>query len=153
MADWKRASKRRKAAIFDMLGIPHNIQARAKPAERRDLEGPVLRACKDLLAIHPQVLFCCRQNSGAASYEHSSGRYKPLWFYEWVRSPAPITLPDLWGMLYSGRMFFFEVKRPDWTKPGDDRERRQAVFLEIVRQRGAIGEFITDAEKIHALLA
>lgn len=153
MTDWKRMSKRSKAATFDFLGIPHSIKPSKPRAAPRSLEGPVLAACSELLQAHPKVLFAIRQNSGAASYENSSGRYAPLWFYRWVKSPEPITLPDLWGMLYTGRMYFLEVKRPGWTKPSDDRERRQAVFLEIVRQRGAIGEFVTDAERLNALLA
>jgi len=152
MGDWKRMSKRGKAAVFDYYGIPHDIKPSAPRAAPVSREGPVLSACIDLLHAHPKVLFAVRQNSGAASYEHSSGRYAPLWFYKWVKVPEPVTLPDLWGMLVSGRMFFFEVKRPDWKRPSDDRERRQEAFLTTVHSRGALSQFITDTEQILKLL-
>ena len=147
-------SNRQKAATFDFLGIPHTLKTRAAPKPSGEpLEADVLRAVTDLLAVHPRVLFALRQNSGAASYQRADGTHAPLWMYKWIRSPEPITLPDVWGMLYTGRLFFFELKRPGWSKPTDDRERRQALFLDIVREKGAIAEFITDAEEINALLA
>lgn len=117
------------------------------------LEADVLTLVADLLQAHPLVRFAVRQNSGAASYEAKSGRYAPIFFYKWIKCPEPVTLPDVWGMLTSGRFFFFELKRPGWTKPTDDRERKQAAFLEIVRKGGALAAFVTDAEQIPALIA
>lgn len=155
MGDWKRASNSRKAAIFNAMGIPHDFKIRqSKPrVDHPDLEKHVLRAVSDLLAVHPAVLIAIRQNSGAASYEAKTGKYAPLWFYQWIRSPESMTLPDVWGMLITGRMFFFECKRPSWTKPSDDRERRQALFLDLMRAKGAISAFITDAERANEMLA
>lgn len=116
-------------------------------------EAPVVQAVKELLEVHPRVVFAVRQNSGMASYEARSGRYAPVHFYQFVRIPEPVTLPDFWGMLDDGRFFFLEAKRPIWTKPLDERERKQAAFLSHVSKHGAIGVFVRSAEEANAALA
>lgn len=131
-------------------GNPRNAtdidRVHAKPAA--PLEQDVIRAIKALLAVHPRVLFACRQNSGAASYEAKSGRYAPVKFYEIVKAPERVTVPDFWGLLRDGRMFACEAKRPGWTKPTDDREYKQAEFLAMVRNCGGVALFATDAEQV-----
>lgn len=154
---WKRMSNNKKAAVLDFYRIPHGLKSRA-PATRvdhPDLEKHVLRACCDLLAAHPKVAFAVRQNSGGASYEHSSGDFKPIYFYEILKpSWREYTITDLWGLLLDGRPFAFECKRPSWKGATlTDREERQAAFIRLIRARGGVGDFITDAEQINALLA
>lgn len=116
------------------------------------LEADVLRAVTDLLAVHPRVIFAVRQNSGQASYEAKSGKYAPVAFYKWIKAPKPVTLPDVWGLLNSGKFFFLEVKRGGWTGPRDDRERKQAAFLALAIEWGALAAFVTDADQVDKVL-
>lgn len=117
------------------------------------LEQTVIVAVGQLLAVHPRVAFALRMNSGAASYEAATGKFAPVWFHEWVRPAEPMRMSDYMGGLVDGRILALECKRPGWTKPRDQREREQAAFLAAVRKAGGIGEFVTDAEAVNALLA
>lgn len=119
----------------------------------KPLEADVLRAVGDLLAQHPKVCYALRINSGAASYEAKSGKYAPVWFHIWVKSPVRCRMPDFFGMLNDGRTLALEIKRPGFKHPRDEREYQQAAFLMLIRNMGGIGEFITDAEQVDALLA
>lgn len=112
-------------------------------AKQKPLEQDVVRAIKDLLAAHPKVLWALRVNSGSASYEAKSGKWNPVKFHEWVRSPCTMRMPDFYGMLVDGRALALEAKREGWTKPTDQRERDQAAFLECVRSRGGRAGFVT----------
>lgn len=116
------------------------------------LEKEVLRAVGELLSAHPGVLFALRMNSGAASYEASTGKYAPIWFHIWVRSPEKCRMSDFLGATVDSRLLALECKRPGWTKPTDDRERQQAAFLALVRQIGGIGAFVTSADDVQRLL-
>ena len=127
------------------------VHERAKPVQR---EAPVVQAISELLAVHPRVLFAVRQNSGMASYEAKSGRYAPVFFYR-ILTKQDMTITDFWGILdprenYLGRtrVFAIEAKAPGWTKPRDDRERKQAAFLQMVRDAGGIGIFATDVSHV-----
>ena len=150
----KREYRRRDATDIDAI---HRAEAPDRP-----LEAEVIRAVEKLLAVHPRVLWALRMNSGAASYEAASGRYAPVWFHRWVRSPEKCRMSDFLGAgydpetwCYKPRTFLIaiECKRPGWTKPTDQREREQAAFLEIVRRNGGIGLFATSAEDVAAALA
>ena len=117
------------------------------------LEADVVRAVGELLARHPRVSYALRINSGMASYEAKSGRYAPVYFHKWVRSPTKCRMPDFFGATTDGRTIALECKRPGWTKPTDDREREQAAFLNLIFRMGGIADFITDAAQVNALLA
>ena len=122
---------------------------RATSGVRRDLEGPVVSAIGDLLAVHPKVLFAVRQNTGAASYEAASGRYAPVLFYRLLtHSPKDITITDFWGILKDGRMLAVEAKAPTWDKIRTDRELRQEMFLMLVRNCGGVALFATSADQV-----
>ncbi len=125
----------------------------AAGSDGRALEADVLRAVGDLLARHPKVSYALRVNSGAASYEAKTGKYAPVHFHKWIRSPVQCRMPDFFGALTDGRTIAFECKRPGWREPRDKREFEQAAFLMLIRNLGGIGEFITDAEQVNALLA
>lgn len=116
------------------------------------LEKEVLRAVGDLLAMHPGVLYALRMNSGAASYEARSGKFAPIWFHIWVRSPEKCRMSDFLGATIDSRILALECKRPGWNKPTDERERQQAAFLATVRKIGGIGAFVTSADEALALL-
>lgn len=134
-------------------GLPALPKPRApRVASGRPIEADVVKAVGDLLAAHPRVAYALRMNSGAASYEHSSGRYAPIWFHVWVRAPQPYRMSDFYGATVEGRALAFECKRPGWKHPTDEREHQQAAFLAAVRAAGGIGEFITDAEQVEAAL-
>ena len=151
--DWNKMNNRDKVAVFDFMGIPHGLKSRAAPAQRRDLEGPVLAAIRDLLSVHPKVLIAFRQNSGGASYQHSSGDYKPIMFYECLTSQRKqITITDTWGFLKDGRPFAIEAKRPDWKEPKDDREFRQALFISLIQNIGGVGGFARSVEEAAEIL-
>lgn len=117
------------------------------------LEKEVIRAVGELLAKHPSVLFALRMNSGAASYEAKSGKWAPVWFHTWLRAPKACRMSDFFGAMTDARMLALECKRPGWTKPTDAREREQAAFLEVVRQSGGIGAFVTSVDDAARLLA
>lgn len=153
MADWTRATNKRKAAIMDSLGIPHNFKpaAERKPSGK-PLEADVIRAVSELLATHPKVLWACRQNSGAASYEAKTGRYAPVYFYK-ILTRQDITITDFWGFMRDGRVFAIEAKRPGWKEAREPREFKQAAFLLMVRNMGGIGGFVTSLDEANALLA
>ena len=115
------------------------------------LEADVIRAVGQLLAVHPKVLFAVRQNSGAASYEHSSGRYAPVWFYKVVTRQS-VTITDFWGILRDGRMLALECKREGWREPRGEREMRQALFISLIQNCGGIAGFVRTADEAKALL-
>ena len=125
------------------------VRSRNKP---RQLEAPVVAAISELLAVHPNVLWAARFNSGAASYEASTGRYAPVWFHRILRQPEKTRMPDFFGLLCGVSLhnapFAIEAKAPGWTRPRDDREREQAAFLRMVTEYGGIGLFATSAEQV-----
>jgi len=116
------------------------------------LEADVIRAVSQLLAVHPNVLYALRMNSGAASYEAASGKFAPVWFHIWVRAPEKVRMSDFYGATRDSRILALECKRPGWTAPTNKREYEQAAFLMLVRNAGGIGEFVTDAEQVECLL-
>ena len=125
------------------------VRPRAAP---RQLEGPVVAAISELLAVHPKILWIARFNSGAASYEAATGRYAPVWFHRVLREPEKTRVPDFFGLMYKSGFRYvpiaIEAKAPGWTKPRDDREREQAAFLAMVRSCDGLGIFATDAEQV-----
>lgn len=119
-----------------------------KPAKKRrpagssgePLEADVQKACIELLLAHPRVSKVIRFNSGAVHGESETGK---RYFVRFASEPVPDIYffgPSVWGWL--------EVKRPGWTRPKDERENRQARFLDDVRVAGGIGRFITDPQQI-----
>lgn len=141
--------RRNVQTALDIDAVHANRPPRATKKIERYLEKDVLRAITQLLAVHRNVLFAVRQNTGSASYEQASGKWAPVNFYSWIKTPGEqVTLPDVWGMTIHGRSFFIEVKRPDWKAPRDDRERRQAAFLDCARRHGCLALFATSAQEV-----
>lgn len=58
--------------------------------------------------------------------------------------------PIMWQGRRFGVFTAIEVKRPDWTKPENDRDRAQANFLTTVEALGGIGQFVTSAAQYEA---
>ncbi len=115
----------------------------AKPRTApRDLEGPVVKAISELLAIHPKILFATRQNSGAA------GEFSHIKFYRILTHGKEITITDFWGILHDGRPFACEAKAPGFKEPRTDREFAQANFLSMVRNAGGVALFATNAQQV-----
>lgn len=139
----------RRAEAMERLEYERNaIGTPRKQAQRRDLEGPVVAAISELLAVHPLVAIAVRQNSGMASYEAKSGKYAPVHFYKLLTNANTQTIVDFWGLLKDGRMYAIEAKAPGWSHPRNDREYKQANFLFTVRNCGGIGIFATSAEQV-----
>jgi hypothetical protein len=168
-ADQKRSIN----AALDFMGLPEDIRNKVAPKRPRKpsavdidavhgklkppLESVVVAAVAELLAVHPLVLFAVRQNSGAASYEAASGKYAPVYFYKFVRWPESMTITDFWGfMIRPGateyRPFALEAKRENWTKPTDERERRQQAFITLVRKAGGVAGFVRSADEAQTVL-
>ena len=119
------------------------VRERAAP---RDLEGPVVKAISELLAVHPKVLFAVRQNSGAA------GEHGHIHFYRILTHGKEITVVDFWGILRDGRMFACEAKAPGFKGPRTDREMKQFNFLQMVRNSGGVACFADCVDDVlHAL--
>lgn len=51
-----------------------------------------------------------------------------------------------------GRFTAIEAKRGGWRGPGDDRERAQQRFIELVRSCGGIAGFVTSLEDLAKVL-
>ena len=130
--------------LFSGVDIDAVHKKRAAP---RQLEAEALRAVRQLVAVHPKIDWILRVNSGAASFEAKTGKWQPVKFHEWVRSPVAFRMPDLYGKMVDGRDIALEIKRPDWKKPSDQREIEQAAFLHRVRDHGGIGEFVRSVEE------
>ena len=129
------------------------VHRKQKPRAPDDiLEDPIQDAIIDLLKVHPRVLFAVRQNTGSASYKAKTGEWAPVKFYYFVRAQEYMTIPDIWGLLRDGRFFTCEVKRSLWTKPTDERERRQAAFIRSVQSVGGIALFATSAAQVEEAL-
>ena len=143
------------AFIADQRAQIKPVRARAAP---RQLEGPVVAAISELLAVHPRVLIALRMNSGAASYEAASGKYAPVWFHRWLRYPYKMRMPDFFGFVNHHHDFNYpiplaiEAKAPGWTKPTDDREREQEKFLAFIEGCNGISLFATDVSQVAAAL-
>ena len=142
---------------------PSKLKPKRERAAPRDLEGPVVAAISELLAVHPNVLFACRQNSGMASYEAASGKYAPVHFYRILTHGKELTLPDFWGILradpsqpsFAGvphRFLAIEAKAPGFKEPRTDREFRQANFLALVRNCGGRAGFACSAEDAQRII-
>ena len=146
MAGAAPAHKREAAAEF-IAGAQGDIKPKRERAAPRSLEGPVVAAISELLAVHPNVRFAVRQNSGMASYEAKSGRYQPVFFYRILRHAGLVTITDFWGLLQDGRFFALEAKNGLWRKPSGERENKQEAFLGMVRSMGGVGAFVRSADE------
>lgn len=137
-----------------MAGVAPQFQSEIAPkreyvkrdeSNADDLEAAVLSEVALMLADHPLVLIAVRQNNGAAM--NVSGA--PVWFYRWMRRPAPkepMLLPDVWGLLTDGTFWAIECKKRIWLfNPNDDREVKQKRFLSLVASNGGRSGFATSA--------
>ena len=138
-----------------LYGKPQTVHIPVKPkreiknhSDKYELEASVVAEISKLLAHHPQVLFACRSNSGAAYMMGRDGKEMPVTFNRIIRSPVQMRISDFWGILRDGRPFAIECKRRNWTKPTDQREHEQAAFLQMVRDAGGVGIFATCAEDV-----
>jgi hypothetical protein len=140
-------------ADFPESRLPPLPKKRGPRVEHEDLEGPVNRAISQLLAVHPAVLWVCRQNSGAAMTERG-GRHVPMPFYRILREPdEDTTIVDFWGFLTNGRPLALEGKKLSWTKPSTPREFKQQRFLAMIQSIGGLAAFVRSADEVGALLA
>lgn len=141
-----------------MYGKEQTVHIDVKPkreiknhSDKYELEASVIADISKLLAHHPQVLFACRSNSGAAYMTGRDGKEMPVTFNRIIKSPVQMRMPDFWG-LYHGKFgvlpFSIECKRRSWTKPTDQREHEQAAFLQMVRDAGGVGLFATCVEDV-----
>ena len=153
MKPYNKMNKREKAAVLDFFHVPHSIKPGAprKPQDNPLNESHVVREVSELLAVHPKVLFAVRQNSGGASYEHSSGRHAPIYFYK-VLTGQDLTITDFWGVMRDGRLLAIEAKRRDWKEPKEAREYRQAAFMMLIRNAGGVAGFVRGLDEAKALL-
>ena len=138
---------RKDAAMERLAAERAAIKPKRVRGARRDLEGPVVKAISQLLAVHPRVLWAARFNSGAA------GEFSHIWFHKFLRMPEPMRMPDFFGLLiYRGVPFAIEAKAPGWTKPTDQREREQAAFLKMIRDCGGRAGFATSVEEAQRII-
>lgn len=68
------------------------------------------------------------------------------------RINAVLKSSDLIGITATGRFVAIEVKAPGWRGPRTERERAQAAFVDLVRQQGGIGAFVTSVEGLREVL-
>ena len=136
-------------------GMEPTPPKRERAAPDADLaEAGVMREVRELLQVHPDVLFAVRQNSGAASYEAASGKWAPVKFYEIVRCPEQMTIVDWWGLFKDGRLWAIETKHRRWKMPENPtiREIRQANFICMIQEMGGRAGFATSAEDARRII-
>ena len=110
-------------------------------------EAQTQYAIRAYLAHCRAVAWHGRINSGAAMLPSGKpGAFRPVKFHD-IDGCS-----DIVGQLKDGRFLAIEVKRPSWKKPTDDRERKQAAFLEQVNQAGGVGFFAGSVEKVKEVL-
>lgn len=125
-----------------VIAPKREIVNRSDPSE---LEGAVMKEVGELLAMHPQIVFAVRQNTGATT--------DYVWFYRWVKWPEKMTISDYWGLQRNRRMFAIECKRRNWKYTGSEREQQQKAFIDTVVESGGRGGFATCAEEAREILA
>ena len=154
---------RREAKGFD-APLPIVMKPKREIVNRSDpneLEGAVLKEVGEVLAAHPNVIMCVRQNSGSISDD----RGVPIWFYRWVKNRAEMTITDYWGfgrwesrdanmnpcMVFAP--FAIECKRRDWKQNyNSERENAQNSFIDFIIRMGGRGGFCTSAHQALAIL-
>ncbi len=153
LRDTLAENNRADAFYAAMSGKPPQNQAPIAPkrqyvAREGRKEADVIADVTDVLADHVRVLYAMRINSGSAEYINKAGDKVPVWFHKWVRAPEKIAMSDFYGATTDARIIAIECKHPEWTKPTDERERKQAAFLGVVRTVGGIALFCTDASQV-----
>lgn len=118
----------------------------------RQLEGPVLTDIGEFLKHHPSVFLALRFNSGAVQRQTFDGDSIPMWFHRWIKRPEKMRIVDFIGWLRDGRSFAIEAKKPTWTRPHDDREREQAIFLESIRKLGGVAGFARSTDEARIII-
>lgn len=156
--DTLRANNAADAYYAAMAGVEPQNQAsiapkRAYTHREGRKEADVIADVSALLASHDRVLYALRMNSGAVEYTNASGDRIPVWFARWIKAPERCAMSDFYGATVDCRILAVECKHPDWTSPKDERERKQAAFLAIVRSAGGIGIFATDAAQVAEALS
>ncbi len=93
-----------------MYGKPPMIDENLKPkreivkrSDKYELEASVVADISRLLAHHPQVLFACRSNSGAAYMTGRDGKEMPVTFNRIIRSPVQMRISDFWGVCLASK--------------------------------------------------
>jgi len=72
-------------------------------SDKYELEASVIADISKLLAHHPQVLFACRSNSGAAYMTGRDGKEMPVTFNRIIRSPVAMRISDFWGVCLASK--------------------------------------------------
>lgn len=109
------------------------------------LESDVQKAIIHYLKLHPKVAWVARFNSGVMRSEYN-GRES------FTRFSTQAGLSDVLGMMYGGKLFALEVKRPPFSGPRNSREQAQAQFLGDIRAGGGLAGFATSIEDARAIL-
>lgn len=137
-------------------------RAQAKPKLRlcgEPAEADVLRQVIAALTAMPEVAFVARINSGAFTREDAKGKEQYYSFCTIMSSiavdflsrhitdystlaSAKLKMPDVIGMLKTGVLFAFEVK-----KRGKKAQPGQVAFLDLVRANGGIGIVVYSAKE------
>lgn len=119
-----------------------------------ELEGAVSSEVRELLSVHPQILFAYRQNGGKADYE-KEGKLIPVWFYRFVRARGDLRLTDYIGFLTTGQPFAIECKRRSWNpeKKLDVKEEAQLRYMMLIRKvcKGKAG-FVRSSAEAQAII-
>lgn len=122
-----------------------------KLTPRLATESENLSAILTYLSLHPRVAWAARFNSGAVTATHRrAGQHNET--RRFVRFNTLPGCPDILGQLTDGRLLAIEVKRQGWRGPVDERERKQAAFLEHARIHGAVTLFATGLACVEAAL-
>lgn len=90
-----------------------------------------------------------RNNCGA--FQDSSGR--------WIRFglanesvKSPLASSDLIGLTLTGKFVAIECKKSGWTFKGDEREQKQADFLNVIGSRGCPAGFAQSVDDFKRII-
>lgn len=162
LRDQQRAIKATMQGMARLHGVtlPEGALSDVKPKQTREktqsalkLESDVQSEIIDYLLRHPRVALVERINSGAA-YNPNGGYvqfhhiYVPKRFKSSPIEPVKMLASDLSVTMDDGKRCVIECKREGWTKPCNEREYKQAAYLNHIEAHKGIGFFAASVDVV-----
>lgn len=154
LAIWQAKYAIPQAAIQELCGMFYHA-----PEQPWTLpEASESRAQAEIrLAAPPLGTTLMRNNKGACKDEtgrliryglgHESPKLDAVWKSSDLVGVTPVYITPAHLNRTLGIATFVEVKKPGWTKPTDDHETAQGLFLSDMARYGALSMFATSAEQ------
>ena len=142
-ATWASRHPQAAAELCAIAGVP--------PQAQRDASSEA-RTQSDLRLAAAQAGFALWRNNNGACCDDTGRMIRYGVGNDSQKLNAVWKSSDLIGIGPGGRFVACEVKRPDWTKPENERDRAQLAFIGQVNALGGIGFFATHKDHYHEAL-